>query len=224
MSLKLIQGFGINNSTYPISYRPDKSHRSKSIIDLYYSRWQTMLTRVSNPLRYPTYAGCSVSEDFRFFMDYREWCLENGLCEENRKFVEVDKDILITGNKVYSKLGCCIVSGEMNRLLTTSSALDTTGLLGVTRKKRSKTDFVYFARLSRNGRCEHVGTYRSELEAHKNWQVAKAKHILEVTSNYESFSEYAKIPYREDVVSIMNNVAQTLMCHAESGKLTTKLK
>ena len=93
-----------------------------------YQLWCGMLERCyseSYQSRKPTYKGCSVSEYFKHYSNFKEWCHQqigfNTLDSSGRKFT-LDKDILVKGNKLYSEDTCCFVPQEVNALLTTSKS------------------------------------------------------------------------------------------------------
>lgn len=79
-----------------------------------YSHWMSMLKRCydTNHLKhYPTYEMCSVCEEWRQLSNFKEWFDKN--------YVEgwqLDKDILVKGNKEYSPETCCFVPQEINKL------------------------------------------------------------------------------------------------------------
>ena len=82
-----------------------------------YSLWRGMMKR-SESFEYktakPTYKDCSMSENFKDFNYFHDWCLQQrgyGLAN-----FELDKDILIKGNKHYSEDTCCLVPKQINML------------------------------------------------------------------------------------------------------------
>jgi hypothetical protein len=60
----------------------------------------------------PTYIGCKVSDDWHNFQNFAEWWdtqyYESGW--------HLDKDLLVSGNKIYSKDSCSLVPNEVNML------------------------------------------------------------------------------------------------------------
>lgn len=84
-----------------------------------YSRWNHMLMRCYNSgyqARFPTYVGCTVCSEWLHLSKFKEWFDAN-----YKDGLELDKDILVKGNKVYSPDTCCFVPKYINYLQLDSS-------------------------------------------------------------------------------------------------------
>jgi hypothetical protein len=88
-----------------------------------YRLWNNMIKRCYDEKyhkRYPTYVGCSVDErwhnfqlffqDICFLKNYNEWKSDTNKIN----IWKLDKDILIKGNKMYSKNTCMFVTNKEN--------------------------------------------------------------------------------------------------------------
>ena len=109
---KLVQGVGINDLAEPVEIN------GKSL--KFYNTWKSMLQRCYSEKRQtkkPTYRGCSVCDEWLSLSTFKEWFDAN-----YRDGMELDKDILIPGNKVYSPEACSFVPGYINTLLTNAGA------------------------------------------------------------------------------------------------------
>ncbi len=72
-----------------------------------YQTWHSMLRRCYSPVfkkDKPTYEGCEVCEEWLHFSVFRKWYAAN-----NKANWELDKDLLIPGNKTYSPETCIFV-------------------------------------------------------------------------------------------------------------------
>lgn len=84
-----------------------------------YMVWKSMLTRCYNPAyvkRFPAYNGCSVDNKWLLYSSFKEWY--DKTYPNNGKKYQLDKDILVPGNKIYSDITCCWVPPNINKLLT----------------------------------------------------------------------------------------------------------
>lgn len=79
-----------------------------------YLVWKSMLARCYSDYTRrtnPAYDGCSVCEEWLTFSNFRNWFFDN-----YRDGMQLDKDIIVPGNKVYSPETCCFVPQEVNKL------------------------------------------------------------------------------------------------------------
>ena len=81
-----------------------------------YTHWHSILKRCYNDKgEYPTYEDCDVSENFKSYVYFSDWCKNQvGFYEVGW---ELDKDLLLKGNKLYSEDTCCFVPREVNIFL-----------------------------------------------------------------------------------------------------------
>lgn len=76
--------------------------------------YNNMLTRCLRTDIHQTYEGCAVCEDWQMSkQDFLEWVFKN-YYEVNNEQMDIDKDILIKGNRVYSPSTCCFVPHSIN--------------------------------------------------------------------------------------------------------------
>lgn len=79
-----------------------------------YSVWSDMLQRVYDPrvqVKKPFYMGSTVDARWHNFQVFADWYSNNPF---NYPDYQIDKDILIRGNKVYSPETCCLVPNVIN--------------------------------------------------------------------------------------------------------------
>ena len=170
-------GVGILGTKYPSTVN--------GVITKEYDLWQNMLRRCysdSSKKKHPTYEGCGVSDNFKSFEYFYEWCQKQigfGVAS-----FELDKDLLAKGNKIYSEDSCIFIPKEVNSLLIKSVASRGVYLIGVCWSKTHKT---FKAQVSKNkGKSEHLGYFATELEAFNAYKVAKESFIKEQANKYKS--------------------------------------
>ena len=154
-----------------------------------YMLWSSMLQRCYSTIyqqKRPTYKGCGVSNSFRTYSYFKDWCGKqvgfNQLDDEGKYFA-LDKDILIKGNKVYSEDTCCFVPQEVNSLLVNRKGGRGNTLIGVSYHKRSKKFVVKLS--TGKGVQSNLGSFDTEVEAFKVYKQAKEKHIKEVANKWK---------------------------------------
>ena len=155
-----------------------------------YKLWNAMMQRCYNEkelIKYPTYKDCTVSEDFKYFSKFKEWCHNQvGFGSKSDKGVlfSLDKDILVRGNKVYSAENCAFVPQEINSLIISGKSYRGNLPVGVILDKGAKTP-RYRARLSKGGKYCCYGSYPTPEEAFYAYKEAKEAYIKEVADKYK---------------------------------------
>lgn len=79
-----------------------------------YKSWSGMLNRVYSKTDITTYKGCSVADDWLHLSTFSDW-FDKQVVQENW---QLDKDLLVEGNKVYSENTCIFLPREINTFLT----------------------------------------------------------------------------------------------------------
>ena len=171
-----VYGVGILGTKYPSTIN--------GIHTKEYKLWQNMLVRCysdSSKKRRPTYEGCEVSDNFKNYEYFYEWCHKQ-IGFSNQDW-HLDKDLLAKGNKVYSETTCVFLPNEINSLLTKRTALRGEYLIGVSWDKRG---MAFISRVRKNtGKSEYLGSFNTELEAFNAYKVAKEAFIKEQANRYK---------------------------------------
>ncbi len=105
---KLVCGVGINDADY-LTYPVIDGERVMCPI---YRTWVNMIQRCHShkcQSKHPTYKGCTTCKEWRLFSNFRAWMLT-----QDWQGKQLDKDILVKGNKIYSAETCCFVTQEEN--------------------------------------------------------------------------------------------------------------
>ena len=150
-----------------------------------YSRWHSMLQRCYSDTfkkKHPTYEGCEASENFKSYEYFYEWC-QNQIGFNNKDW-QLDKDLLIKGNKVYDENTCVFLPNEINILLTKRTASRGEHLIGV---HWSKTNKAFVAQVNKGkGKRENLGYFKTEIEAFKAYKTAKEAFVKEQANQWKS--------------------------------------
>ncbi len=175
--LPSVYGVGVLGAKYP----PSMSGRNTKE----YGLWQNMLKRCYSDCskkKRPTYEGCEVSDNFKYYEYFYEWCHSQiGFGNEGW---HLDKDLLTKGNKVYSEDSCIFIPNEINLLLTKRTASRGEHVIGVHWHNASKT---FVAQVGKSkGKREHLGCFKTELEAFNAYKTAKEAFIKEQANKFKS--------------------------------------
>ena len=171
-----VYGVGVLGAKYPSTI--------KGVITKEYTLWSNMLKRCysdSYKKKQPTYKDCAVSENFKSYEYFYEWCNEQ-IGFDNEGW-QLDKDLLIKGNKVYSEYSCVFLPREINQVLVKRESSRGEHLIGVSWDKRDK---AFVAQVSKNkGKREYLGCFNTELEAFKAYKKAKEVIVKEQAEKWK---------------------------------------
>ena len=153
-----------------------------------YELWCSMLQLVYDSKKHielPTYTNCSVSENFKYFPYFKEWCNNqigaNALDDKGNPFA-LDKDILIKGNKQYGEDVCVFIPRELNNLVTNCSKSRGDSVIGVCYSKAHKK---YLSKVRKYGKLTHLGHFDTEIEAFIVYKEAKESHIKTLANKWK---------------------------------------
>ena len=171
-----VYDIGILGTKYPSAVNGVKTKE--------YNLWMNMLRRCYSDAykkRKPTYESCEVSDNFKSYEYFYEWC--NNQFGFNNKDWQLDKDLLIKGNKVYSESTCVFIPQEINSLLLKSDKKRGEYLIGVS---WSNTNKSFIAMVNKNkGKQEWLGSFNTELEAFNAYKQAKEAFIKEQADKWK---------------------------------------
>lgn len=173
MGYNLVYGVGINDM--PVGTCSENNR------DLpFYKSWCGMLERCYSSklhLRNPAYVGCVVCDEWLILSNYKIWYDENHV-----DGYQLDKDLLVDGNKIYSPESCVFVTRDLNNLIKKfSKNCGKYGLpMGVTYNKPRGN---YMAQISLYRKNKYLGSFKTAEEAHEVYSKVKAEHIIEVVES-----------------------------------------
>lgn len=168
---KLVFGVGVNDADYNISAIVNGKKQDCP----FYRKWTGMMERCYSSKwheKHPTYKDCTVCDDWISFSWFKCW-MEN----QDWQGKQLDKDILIQGNKIYSPGTCLFVESNINSLFI--NCKESSGLypLGVSLCKRSNK---FIANITRFGKKHYIGLFDTADEASYEYLKEKRKHINKI--------------------------------------------
>ena len=182
---KLVHGVGVNDADYVVVKweeigRIDGKRKKKLVwVCPYYRTWTHMLQRCYSAKyqeKKPTYKGCSVSKEWHTFSVFKSW-----METQEWEGLQLDKDILFEGNKIYSSKTCVFVTRMVNMFTIDSGAARGDWLIGTYWNKavgkfraQCKNPFIK--------KNEYLGSFTCEVEAHKAWAKRKLELAKELAA------------------------------------------
>lgn len=147
-----------------------------------YARWCSMLKRCYDPKyheSHPTYIGCTVDEQWHDFQRFASWFYAH---EFSDKGYQLDKDLLIPGNKIYSADSCCFVPSQLNSLFIDDCSRRGRYPRGVSFEK-DRGGFKVSIRI--DGKDRNLGRFKDPEEAHQVYKRAKEANVKRMALEWQ---------------------------------------
>lgn len=180
IKLPSIYGVGFVGNKYKTSYLKEDGIRVNANE---YERWRGLLRRCYSEKdrhKFPTYRDCEVSENFKSYEFFYEWC--NKQIGHDKRF-DLDKDLLFKGNKIYSEHTCVFVPKEINCALSKNDVVRGDFPIGVHFCTTSKG---YIAQVGRNnGSRDKLGKFDNPLSAFNAYKSAKEEYLKTLAEKWK---------------------------------------
>lgn len=149
-----------------------------------YFIWKDMFKRcydLKYLAKFNTYIGCCVCNEWYNYQVFAKWYEEN-YYELNGEITQLDKDILIKGNKIYSPKTCCFIPHEINYLLLGRDKRRGEYPIGVYLHSDGDKYVAQCHDISKKPR--YLGRFNTVEEAFKVYKEYKEKIIKQVADKY----------------------------------------
>lgn len=169
---KLIYGVGVNDADYVTqTYSIINGKRCTKWKCPFYVKWKEILRRCYSAewhLKHDTYVDCTVCDKWLTFSNFKSW-----MEVQDWEGKQLDKDLLVKGNKVYSPETCIFVHQTINKFMR-----ETAKCGGMTGTNYVKQLMKYRATIHNpiTKKQEHLGVFNTELEAHLAWKAKKHEY------------------------------------------------
>lgn len=169
--------------------------------DYIYCIWFRMMERCYSDSqiikdKQPRYNGiCTVNEEWWNYQNFKKWYYNNLWFESDIKS-NIDKDILIKGNKEYSPSNCIVVTCEINNLFVKSDKARGEFPIGVSKGcGNSKRFRAYCNHMVQNKKKQKsLGLFSTPTDAFMAYKDFKESYIKQVADEYKS--KYPNFPQR----------------------------
>ena len=169
MARKLVCGTGINDA----DYKTQDVINGRKVACKFYQTWRNMIARCYDSKyqkNQPTYLGCTVSSDWLVFSRFKNW-----METQPWQGCELDKDLLHTGNKIYSPETCVFVDRVTNGFMVDCGAVRGDWPIGVYFNAKPRK-FHSQCRNPFTKKRDYLGLFDCPNKAHQAWK--KRKHEL----------------------------------------------
>ena len=152
-----------------------------------YNLWYDMLKRCYSKdyiEKHPTYKDCEACDEWHNFQNFAKWVDDNYYEVEDCYRMELEKDILVKGNKLYSPNTCVFIPRILNTLFIYQKRGERKYPLGV-----MKSGDKFYARVSKNknGQCIREESPKCDTaeEASIFYKTMKERYIKEMADEYK---------------------------------------
>ena len=147
-----------------------------------YKVWQSMLERGYSDKwheKYPTYKNVSVHISWHNFQTFAKWFIDSNYKEG----WQLDKDLMVKGNKVYSEDTCIFIPARLNTFLANTHSTNTSGHAGVRYvEHRNK----WTATIHIEGKNKYLGYFTQKEDAIEAYATARSTESEKLKEQYSS--------------------------------------
>ena len=190
---RLLHGVGLNDADYMTRIQEVVDDKYITVWTCpFYKTWKSMITRCYSDhyfLNKPAYRNAMVCQEWLTFSNFKSWM-------EKQDYVgkDLDKDILVKGNTVYSPETCIFVPRKINNFILDCYNRRGDYMIGVYwRADRGK--YQAYCADPFTGKTKNLGHFTSELEAHLVWKRKKHEHACALAD-----SDYCTDPRLADIL------------------------
>lgn len=162
-----------------------KGHAIKTVC---FNYWQSMMYRCySEKFQKKTaYIDCTVCEEWHNYQNFAKWFYEN-YYTVNDEIMNLDKDIILKNNKIYSPTTCCFIPAIINKIFVKrEKAKNFKVPIGLC-QRNFRNKIKYSASIKKYNKDKYLGCFNTIEEAFNVYKAEKEKYIKEVANNYKEY-------------------------------------
>ncbi len=166
---RIVHGFGLNDANYLV----EEHFAGIRERCPYYVVWSSMIGRAYGTTSEKSprfgYENTTVCEEWSKFSIFKNWM-------ETKKWenMELDKDLILPGNKIYSPETCVFITKELNRAITKKTRNKSIYKQGV-----SCAGIRFQATISMHKKRKRLGSFNTEDEAHLAYSWEKYNYLFD---------------------------------------------
>lgn len=156
--------------------------------DIWYNYWRAMIERVNikDNKFHRTYADVTIWDDWYNYQNFAEWAESNYYTINNYK-MELDKDILVKGNRIYSPDTCVFVPDIINSLLIKADKARGDFPIGVYWHGRDEEYRAQCSYITDYGQRKNkwLGGYDNPQDAFEAYKIYKEEYIKKLANKFK---------------------------------------
>lgn len=163
----------------------NKGHAIKTTC---FNHWQSMIYRCYNEKfqKKSSYINCTVCEEWHNYQNFAKWFYEN-YYTVNNEIMNLDKDIILKNNNIYSPTTCCFVPATINKIFVKREKAKKfklpIGLYQINLKNRT----TYNVSIKEYNKDKNLGCFNTIEEAFNVYKTEKERYIKEVADSYKKY-------------------------------------
>lgn len=157
-----------HKSIYNVACLGNAETQVNKVVKDSYKKWRAMIDRCYSG-RYEAYKDCYVCEEWLTYENFDNWYNNNVYKLDSNSRLELDKDILMLGNKLYSPIHCILVPQKINMLF--SSMTKTKGYY--------KREIGFVSMYNKK--------FDTQYDAYNHYKENKENDIIKMAKSYKEF-------------------------------------
>jgi len=158
--------------------------------EIWHKHWASMIDRVTyeNNTFHRTYSDVIICEEWYNYQNFADWAKKNYYKVQDLR-MELDKDILIKGNKIYSPETCIFVPYIINTLFTKADKSRGDLPIGVYWHERDQEYRAQCSYITDTGTRKNkwLGGHSNPEDAYLAYKRFKESHIKEIAERYKEY-------------------------------------
>lgn len=155
-----------------------------NVLDQQYFLWKDVVKRCLDSNfkeKYPTYKDCTISDEWLRYSNFKNDV--SNMVGFGEVGFQIDKDLIVSGNKHYSIETCCFLPHEINTFLAFNKRNKGEYPVGVSFNKRAG---LFVAKISMDNKIYDLGYFNNPIEAHNRYKEHKELHARVLANRWRS--------------------------------------
>lgn len=162
----------------------DTRCKTNNTLDKQYFLWKDVVKRCLDKNfkdKHPTYKDCTISSEWLHYSSFKNDV--SNMVGFGKDGFQIDKDLIVRGNKHYSIETCCFLPHEINTFLAFNRRNKGKHPIGVNFNKRAG---LFVAKISIDNKRYDLGYFENPVDAHLRYKEKKELHAKVLAKRWKS--------------------------------------